>query len=228
MRALSLGDVGRLRGDAKQLKKEKGITHSRALDEIAAAHGWRNWTALLAAAQPGAHTQDMKRGPLEKARYFVHGDEDDATPGQHYCEFCDRFEQRAHFEAAHGDDAGRRAVASLETWRKLPLHTKRQYRRPNSAPNMFRDLYGSSPVVLQTKAVRAPRNEPSGMFHAWLCEQEWRPDNVGEFALLVACDPKFPASSDEVEVIRQHLRSAPTGALNGFEEAWEDFLAAVR
>lgn len=228
MRTLSFADVERLRREAKQLKKEQGVRLGRALEEIAAANGWKNWNALLDAAKCGPHDEVVENRPLDKARYFVHGDEDDANPEQYYCEFCDRFEQRSHFESAHGDDAGRRTLVSLKTWRKLPIDAKPQYRRPNSAPNLFQHLYRTSLPAPQQKGERLRRSEPSGMFHAWLCEQEWRPDNVGEFARLAACDPNFPGSSDEAEVIRQHLRSAPAEALNGFQEAWDDFLEAVR
>ena len=228
MRALSFADVGRLRGEAKQLKKEKQITHSRALDEIAAAHGWSNWTALLGAAQPGALSEAVQCGPLDKARYFVHGDGDDASPEHYYCEFCDRFEQRSHFQSVHGNDEGRRTLASLEAWRKLPIEAKRQYRRPNSASNLFQDLYKQTPPVPQQKAVRVRRSEASGTFHAWVCEQEWRPDAIGEFARRVAVDPGFPVASDAIEVIRQHFSSASAEELVAFEESWEDFLAALK
>ena len=228
MRTLSLADVGRLRREAKYLKNEKGITHRRALDELAAAQGWRNWTALLAAAQPGEHSEGMQCGPLDKSRYFVHGDEDDANPEQYYCEFCDRFEQPSHFQSAHRDDAGRRTMGSLEGWRKLSIDAKRQYRRPNNASNLFQDLYRQPPQVLRPKDVPVRQSEPSGMFHAWLCEQDWRSDNVGEFARLVACHPKFLVNSDAVEVLRQHFSSASTEELVAFEEAWDDFLKLLR
>jgi uncharacterized protein YozE (UPF0346 family) len=65
------------------------------------------------------------------------------------------------------------------------------------------------------------------MFHSWLCEQEWRPDAVGDLARSVAYDAAFPVASDDVELIRRHVRAGSAEELDAFEEAWEDFLESV-
>lgn len=227
MRVFTFGELNRLRREAKRLKKEKNISHCKALDEIAVAQGWANWPTLAAAAQPASESPESREHGLpELARYYVHGDQAEDEPAQYYCEFCDRFQASDHFEAAHGDAAWRRTLASLEAWRKLPLDTKYGFRRPDAAVNLFQDAY-ELPGAPRPNA-RLKRMEASGHFHAWLSDQEWRPDAVGDFARLVAGDATFPVSSDDIEVIRQHLSSAPAEELNGFEEAWEDFLAAVR
>jgi uncharacterized protein YozE (UPF0346 family) len=227
MRVFTFGELNRLRREAKRLKKEKNISHCKALDEIALAQGWANWPTLAAAAQPASDIRAKCEGsPPEQARYYVHGDQTEDEPAQYYCEFCDRLEASEHFEAVHGDAAWRRTLASLEAWRKLPLDTKYSFRRPDAAVNLFQDAY-ELPGASQPNA-RLKRTEASGLFHEWLSDQEWRPDAVGDFARLVARDATFPVSSDDIEVIRGHLRSASSEELEALEETWEDFLAAGR
>ena len=218
----------RLRLEAKRLKKEKGIQHTRALDEIAAANGWHDWKAVVAALQPSDPNCQADSIPhAQRARWYVHGDESEDSPGRYFCEDCDRFESGEHFKAAHGDDSWRCSLASLERWRKLPMGTKLQFRRSDGAVNLFDDAMATthSPPASQHKVKRV---ESSGLFQGWLNEQEWRPDAVGDFARAVALDPEFPVSMDDVERIRQYLRRAPQEHRDAFEEAWEDFLEAVR
>jgi len=157
----------------------------------------------------------------------VHGDESEDSPGQYFCEDCERFESGEHFEAMHGADAWRRSLASLERWRKLPVNTKLQYRRSDRAANLFKDTLAaarSSPGSL----ARVRRVEGSGMFHSWLGDQEWRPDAVGDFVRQVVVDPDFFVSSDDVELFRQYLAGATQEDKDALEDAWEDFLDAVR
>lgn len=225
MRIFSSGELNRLRNEAKRLKKERGISHTKALDEIASAQGWPSWEALaVSSTQAQAASECPRQGRVlaERARYFVHGDED--APGRYYCEFCDRAEGSAHFQNLHPEDAGRRTLTSLESWRKLPLDTKLQYFRPDKAPNLFQALY---PVPLSAPNPSVRRREDSGMFHSWLCDQEWRPDAVGDFARSVAYDAAFPVATDDAELIRRHLRGASAEQLDAFQEAWEDFLDAA-
>jgi hypothetical protein len=84
----------RLRSEAKCLKKEKGIQHCRALDEIAAANGWAAWKEVVAALQPADPERQAVSIPhAQKPRWYVHGDESEDSPGQYFCEDCDRFER---------------------------------------------------------------------------------------------------------------------------------------
>lgn len=227
MRAFTFGELNLLRREAKRLKKEKNISHCKALDEIALAQGWANWPTLAAAAQP-APEKEVKRqsSPLARARYYVHGDKAEDGSAQYYCEFCDRFQVSEHFEVVHGDAAWRQTLASLESWRKLPLDTKYGFQRPDAAVNLFNGVY-EMPGALAPLTLASLANA-SGMFHQWLCGQEWRPDNVGDFARLVATDATFPVGSDDIELIRQHVGSVSLGMVDALEEAWEDFLEAVR
>ena len=225
MRIFTPGQINRLKNEAKRLKKEKGIPHQRALDEIAIAQGWSDWCAMASASNqaPPPATQPTHTD-VDRPRYFVHGDEDDEQPGQYYCEFCDRFEPAEHFRPAHPDDNGERTLSSLETWRKLPFDTKVQFFRPDKSPNLFQGAYPLPGV--ETKP-RVRRSEASGMFHSWLCDQEWRPDCVGDFARYVRHDTAYPVGSDDVDVIRAYVRGATPQESSSFEEAWEDFFEAV-
>lgn len=226
MRVFTFGELNQLRREAKRLKKEAAISHCKALDQIAVAQGWKDWPTLAAAARPGAESPGEREARHSEAtRFYVHGDESEEDPAQYYCELCDRFAPGEHFNASHADGSWRETLKSLEAWRKLPFDTKRQYRRPDAASNLHQDTY---PMPGRAPAPRVQRTEESGMFHAWLCQQDWRPDEVGDFARLVASDAAFPVASDAIEVIRSHLSSGSAQEKNAFEEAWEEFLETVR
>ncbi len=227
MRVFTFGELNLLRREAKRLKKEKNISHCKALDEIALAQGWANWPTLAAAAQPASEFQAKCQGsPPERARYYVHGDQAEDESSQYYCEFCDRFQTSEHFQAVHGDAAWRQTIASLEVWRKLPVDTKSQYRRPDAAANLYQSVYDMPRAP--ARLPRLKRTEASGMFHQWLSDQEWRPDAAGDLARMVARDPRFPVSTDDIEIIRGYLRKVGAKEREAFEEAWEDFLEDVR
>lgn len=86
MRVFTPGQLNRLKNEAKRLKKEKGILHQRALDEIAIAQGWSDWCAMASASNqaPPASASTTKVGHnVERARYYVHGDKDEAELGQY-------------------------------------------------------------------------------------------------------------------------------------------------
>lgn len=228
MRIFTPYQLTRLKNEAKRLKKEKGIPHQRALDEIAVAQGWPDWAKMASASAQAAEASGppAQSGPkVERSRYYVHGDGDEANAEQYYCEFCDRVEPFEHFSSAHPEDKGARTLASLETWRKLPFEVKVQFFRPDKAPNLFQSAYpqpevGPKPRVRWTDA--------SGVFHSWLCDQEWRPDLVGDFARYVRHDTSYPVERDDADFIRGYLRTAAIEELEAFEDAWEDFLDAVR
>ena len=126
----------------------------------------------------------------------------------------------------HGDAAWRQTIASLEVWRKLPVDTKSQYRRPDAAANLYQSVYDMPRAP--ARLPRLKRTEASGMFHQWLSDQEWRPDAAGDLARMVARDPRFPVSTDDIEIIRGYLRKVGAKEREAFEEAWEDFLEDVR
>jgi hypothetical protein len=44
---MKLLNLDNLRREAKKLKKASGITHSKALDKIAAGEGYNNWALLM-------------------------------------------------------------------------------------------------------------------------------------------------------------------------------------
>lgn len=226
MRVFTLSELNQLRREAKHLKKEAGISYCKALDEIAVAQGWANWPMMFAAAQPGAESPEQREARRsEAARFYVHGDESEEESGQYYCEFCDRFELREHFESSHDDASWRRTLKSLESWRKLPFDTKRQYFRPEGASNLHRETYPTSGSAPNPSS---QRNQASGMFHSWLCHQDWRPDAIGDFARMVAFDVTYPVGSDSIEVIRSHVSSGSPQEREALEEAWEHFLETLR
>lgn len=58
--SLSLADLDQLRRNAKRLARQRGFTHTRALDELAQEKGVSNWSLL--AKRVHANTQAQSRG----------------------------------------------------------------------------------------------------------------------------------------------------------------------
>lgn len=53
-------NVEKLRREAHELKKLKGIQHAKALDQVAQAYGYSKWTDLIA-AQNGVERDEQRR-----------------------------------------------------------------------------------------------------------------------------------------------------------------------
>lgn len=54
-------NLERLRREAKRFKKERGITHTAALDIAARQHGHDTWAALMRALAPQPHTNNKEQ-----------------------------------------------------------------------------------------------------------------------------------------------------------------------
>jgi hypothetical protein len=77
-------NVDKLRREAHELKKLKGIQHAKALDEVAKAYGYDKWTDLIA-AQNGLDRSEQRRtrSPYNLRRGGTHSLEDQPPEGSH-------------------------------------------------------------------------------------------------------------------------------------------------
>jgi hypothetical protein len=212
----------RFRREAKKLSRELSITHSAALDRIAARHGFQNWS--LFAKNSGLN--DLR--PLSPAsvhsmpskRYYLHGDvvEGDAT--KCYCARCDLLVELSHFEGgghhADGKD-GERYLASLARHDALPPARKALRGRPSDAPNVL-----AARAFAEREAYEASRSP----FHRWLEGQQYRNDVVGDLAGDILRDKSFPVELSTRRQIEDHLSWHGDHIVDAIHEAWREFVAS--
>lgn len=136
----------RFRRDAKKLSRELSITHSAALDRIAAQQGYKNWSLLAKHSEeswaPSPATVQSTTTPLGAVRYYLHGDQVEEDLARYYCARCDAFVDAAHFDdrTIHDNEGHlERFLASLKRWSKRSPVSKSGWRRPDDAPNLLAD-----------------------------------------------------------------------------------------
>jgi hypothetical protein len=235
--SFSTAQVEQLRRNAKRLGRTLSISHSEALDRIAAQHGFKNWSLLskhsTPASAPAGATQDAPptapkpseaRAALDpRKRYYLHGDRYEDDPSRYYCAHCDVFFDAAHF-ASHGPHAGERYLSSLARWAKRGWRSKMDWRRPDDAANLLHE---------SAIAARAQYQALSPAFSEWLQLQRKRTragerrDNVGFMALELITSRGLPKTPKSLPLLREHCqrRGAQHYAQEALEKAWGEFLA---
>lgn len=146
-------------------------------------------------------------------RYFFHGDEVEAKPGQFYCAYCDAFVNEKHFsEISHSGTDKERYDRSVKGWEILMENSKGNLHRPSNASNLFSSL-------------PKPRNPKSSPFYRWLVKQQDRDDPIGDLSNDVQRDQGFPIEIGSLEKIKSHLidQFACNEAIQALEEAHEEF-----
>lgn len=61
-------NIEKLRREARDLKKAKGIQHAKALDMVASHHGFTKWTDLVAAQNGDERSERRTRSPYTLRR----------------------------------------------------------------------------------------------------------------------------------------------------------------
>lgn len=214
----------RFRREAKKLGRELSITHSEALDRIAAQHGFTNWS-LLAKHSEGAppappRSTAVPAGPDSGYRYYLHGDVEEDDPTKCYCARCDLFVEHTHFGAtAHhsGGTDGERYLASLTRWQRLSKSDKGDRRRPDEVPNVL----AASAVAARDafEASRAP-------FHRWLAAQKGRNDPVGDLASDAVQDKAFPVAAVTRREVEDYVSRHGDHVVKAVRQAWREFSGA--
>jgi uncharacterized protein YozE (UPF0346 family) len=217
--SFSPAQLERFRREAKKLGRELSLTHSEALDRIAAQHGFTNWS-LLAKHSVAVQPTDKVNEPSSSSsryRYYLHGDVVEGEPGSCYCARCDVFWELDHFQPTSwhkdGEDGGR-FLSSLARWNKLTPSEKGNRYRPANAPNVLQQA---------AEAERAAREATRSPFHRWLEGQRGRSDPVGDLADDVFRDKSFPLGATTRREVREYLSRYGNHVISALREAWREF-----
>ena len=229
----SAPQIDQLRRNAKRLGRTLSITHSEALDRVAAVHGFRNWSLLSKQSGAGTNTPSPPVRPAASARpqgsddprrrYYLHGDQYEDDHSRYYCSQCDVFFKADHF-ASHGQHTGERCLRAEEHWAKRDAQSKMTWRRPDTPVNILR-----GPAL----AARAQYRSLRPAFSDWLLAQGRRFRNgernddisfAGASFVTARGLPKTPKSLTQ---LREHYerRGRHRSSLDVLDAAWSEFLA---
>lgn len=218
--------LDRFRRDAKKLGRELSITHSEALDRIAARHAYQNWSLLAKHSEPpisgSAPPVEPARGvptQMPVRRHYLHGDVDECDPAHCYCARCDLFVEPSHFDGPGFHKDGQdceRYLAALARHSAQTNTTKASRRRPDDAPNVL-----AQRAIAERHAHEAARSP----FHCWLEDQRRRDDIVGDLAADILRDKGFPVGLATREEIEARLSRHGSHITRAVRAAWREFSA---
>jgi hypothetical protein len=132
--SFTLAQLEQFRRDAKRLARANSISLHQALDRIAAAQGFKNWSLL---AKRVAANPAVQASPATGPRHYLHGDQDEGDTSKYYCAECDLFVEAPHFSSSHGPETLERYLDSLMRWARRPAGSKSSRRRPDGAVNVL-------------------------------------------------------------------------------------------
>lgn len=213
----------RFRREAKKLGRELAITHSEALDRIAAQNGFKNWSLLAkccgVAPVPTTRVEPTSETSNPRYRYYLHGDVVEGEPGKCYCARCDVFWDLSHFQPTswHKDaQDGERYLSALARWNKLTPSERGGRYRPANAPNVLQ---------LAAEAARAAREASRSPFYKWLEGQRNRDDLVGDLARDVLSDKGFPIGASTRREVEGYLSWHGDHVIRAVRQAWREYQA---
>lgn len=234
---LSAAQLDQLRRDAKRLSRSLSISHSEALDRIAAQHSFKNWSllskhsaggesgpSLSSSTPPRLAAPVLARPPADpRKRYYLHGDQYEEDTSRYYCAECDVFFTADHF-ASHGMHTAERFLSAEERWAKRDAQSKQTWRRPDNPVNVLREAALASRA--QYQALRPA-------FSDWLLAQGRRfydgerRDNIGLMARSLVQARGLPTTPKSLTLLRQHYqrRGEHRHQLEALDAAWAEFLA---
>lgn len=224
--SFSSAQLERFRREAKKLSRELSITHSEALDRIAARHGYQNWSLLakhgegkLAAVAPPSRRPAAKASsaPHASVRYYLHGDVSEDDPSTCFCVRCDLRVPLTHFDGIgfHGDGEDcARYLGSLAVHNEQPKSRKAARGRPDNAPNVL-----AARALAEREAFEASRSA----FHRWLEGQRKRNDIVGELAEDILGDKSFPVRLGTRKEVEARLSRHGDHIVRAVRAAWREF-----
>jgi len=233
--SFSAARVQQLRRNAKRLGRTLCISHSEALDRVAAQHGFKNWSLLSKHSGPASHPSAVPPGPPPsppphessppdpRQRYYLHGDQYEDDPARYYCARCDVFFDAKHL-LSHGPQTGERYLESLARWARRDWRSKMDWRRPDDAVNLLHE---------SALAARAQYQALRPAFSDWLRAQGRRlragerRDHVALMAINMLSSRGLPARPKSLPQLREHYRSwgKQHFELEALEAAWTEFLA---
>lgn len=214
---LTSAEIKQLRRDAKRLSRAESIALSAAQDRLAKAVGARNWS-LLAKGIP----RNPAPVPTRTVQmHYLHGDEQEGSPGQYFCAECDLFAPAAHFEEPHRIPHGQRALDAIE--RSLARGRRHGGDGPlGSGSNLH------AAAITEEKRARAAKEASRSPFHRWLEAQVKRDDTTGDLATDILRDKRFPLEAGTYLQVRRHFARCYVGqhVIDALRDAWREFVAA--
>jgi len=145
-------------------------------------------------------------------RYYIHGDLVDNMYNHFYCQLCDTFELKEHFNLPdHVNRNEDKFIMSFEGLKKANPKFLKAHKRPNEAVNLFSYVLKIKPKISR--------------FYRWLVKQKDRDDPIGDLSNDVIGDSKFPKERETLHSIKNYLifKRACDEALQALDEAFYEF-----
>lgn len=221
--SFSSAQIIRLKRQARSVALERSLIHAEALDLVAKEQGFANWSLLSKARDLSFARREKVPGATkasERARYYLHGDQDEQDPSVYYCRSCDLSYTPDHFSdtSLHREPSHEaRYLNSLKRWNEANPSWQANFRRPKDAIN----LLAAKAVPIST-AYQKPRPP----FHHWLLTQIDRDDIVADLAKDVREDKAFPVTASSLQEIQAYLSRKGDHVLDALEQAWGEFTAS--
>ncbi|NIF82653.1 hypothetical protein F3J24_03905 [Comamonas sp. Tr-654] len=227
---LTPAQVEQLKRLAKKLAREQSIPLHEAQRRLAAENGYENWSllhkrsvsthkgVLLVRAVPLAASETPELPVIVTGglnREYLHGDQHEVHLNRFFCRSCDEFVAPEHFFEHHDrQETLGRALDALTLWH-LPSNENAEM-RPDNAHNILEDDARREEIAFQ---------HSRGAFHRWLERHKGKRSRIGDLAVDVLGDKKFPVAVKSVEeaVSYLHSRFASDGAVKAMQQAWRQF-----
>ncbi|WP_199139612.1 YozE family protein [Delftia sp. ASV31] len=232
---LTAFQIEQLKRAAKKLARTESIRLYEAQHRLAVEHGYANWSLLhkhsMSAVNGAPSASQAPRAKLankdaaaivvgSRSRQYLHGDQHEVHLNRFYCRSCDDFVAAEHFFEKHDRrETLERALNALTQW-YLPS-TERAYTRPDNAQNMLEDEARREAVVFQNS--RSP-------FYRWLERRMAKDSPIGDLAVDVLRDRKFPVDVSSADEAVSYLKSrtASEAAVKTMKQAWRQFEAGQK
>ncbi|WP_052224104.1 YozE family protein [Comamonas testosteroni] len=232
---LTPAQVEQLKRRAKKLAREESIPLHEAQRRLAVENGYENWSLLHKhRASTDKVAPSVRAIPVVESmtpqltaivsgglnRQYLHGDQHEVHLSRFYCRSCDEFVAPEHFFEKHDrQETLGRALDALTRW-NLPSSENAEM-RPDDAHNMLEDEARLEAIAFQ---------QSRGTFHRWLERHKGKNSPVGDLAVDVFGDKKFPVAVKSVEeaVSYLHSRFASDGAVKAMQQAWRQFETVKR
>lgn len=205
---ISPAQIEQLRRNAKRVARANSISLSQALDRLAQASGFRNWSLLAKAAKT------VEVAAAEARSGYLHGEPRDKDSGLFYCSMCHRFDNAAHF-LEHDATENMARFQSEVAYRSHQLRHGRRL----AQSNLFAT---ASPARRPVQPVHGANRSD---FYRWLMTQVARSGPIGDLARDVQADEAFPAMQTKLNKLRYYLHSqmACDGAIAALRDAYAEW-----
>lgn len=211
------------RRNAKRLERVQNLTTREAQDQIAQAHGFKNWSLFAKRCNSGQVQQPSRLQRPLKSHFHAHGDQAEDDSALYFCAQCDFFGDALHFSTSHRNGHAERLQQDLKTYTDWAVDSSNLTYRPSNAVNLFSQRLEF--LVAEQKAHAARRCG----FYRWLELKRERDDPVGDLAYDITKDKKFPVDAS-LRKMQEYLESKGVSeqVMEALRAAWSEFSVAKR